>query len=136
VIEHQRTRRQSAHLGPSHPLAEVASRHCDHLAFRLGGVACGVCWERAIRDDERVVVEHGLSREVEPDPEFVDEIAVELACRGQRVVLTPVETRAAVVRLRSRQLLPDAIARRLHLSYAAVAALLGSDSVPACRRAA
>jgi hypothetical protein len=65
-------------------------------------VACGQCWERAVRDDERVVVEFGLSRELVRDPLLVDEVAVELACRGERVALTPVERRVAVARLAGR----------------------------------
>jgi hypothetical protein len=62
----------------------------------VGGTACGACWERAIRDDERVVVEFGLSRDVEMDPLYVDEIAVEKALHGEPVSLTSVE-RAVVL---------------------------------------
>ena len=80
---------KAPHLGPSHPLAEVAARHCfEHTGQRgngVGKVACGACWERAIRDDERVVVEHDLPRDLVPDPTYVDEIAVDLACRGEQV---------------------------------------------------
>jgi hypothetical protein len=88
--------RPKGHLGRHHPVAAVAARLCKaHLgavrASGLGGVACGGCWERAIRDDERAVVLFGLPREIEPDPSYVDEIAVELALRGESVALTPTE---------------------------------------------
>ncbi len=64
-------------------------------------VACGECWERAIRDDERAVVLFGLPREIEPDPEYVDVVAVERAVAGHRPRLTPVEqSRAVAVLLR------------------------------------
>jgi hypothetical protein len=83
-------------------------------------VACGACWERAIRDDERVVVECGLPREITPDPSYVDQIAVDLACRGERVSLTRREFRVAVARLHGRRLPVTAIARRLSTSHQAV----------------
>jgi malonate-semialdehyde dehydrogenase (acetylating)/methylmalonate-semialdehyde dehydrogenase len=103
--------RFETYLAPDHPLAEVAGRHChDHVANLIGGVACGACWERAIRDDERVVVECDLPREVTPDPEYVDEIAVDLACRGERLTLTPAEIHVAVLRLHDRRMFPVAIA--------------------------
>lgn len=115
------------HFGPSHPLAEVARRHCQTCRGELlGGVACGECWERAIRDDERIVTECGLPRELVPDPEFVDEIAVELACRGECVDLTPAELVAAIERLAGRRLTAVDVARRLHVRYADVAAALST----------
>jgi hypothetical protein len=123
------------HFGPGHPLAEVATRHCNHPAPLLGGVACGACWELAVRDDERLVVECGLPREIEPDPEYVDEIAVDLACRGERVELTPAEFRVAVRRLAARRLFPIEVARRLHCVYQAVVEVLESGA-PAAGEAA
>jgi hypothetical protein len=93
------------HLGPGHPVAEVAARLCAaHLAALarsagLGGVACGACWERAIRDDERAVVLFGLPREIEPDPSYVDQVAVDRACGGDQVRLTRLEFAEAVRRL-------------------------------------
>ncbi|MFL6144919.1 MAG: hypothetical protein ACJ72N_24020 [Labedaea sp.] len=68
----------------------------------IGGVGCGACWERAIRDDERAVVLFGLPREIEVDPSLVDEVAVELALRGESVSLRSVER--AVVEDRKRVL--------------------------------
>jgi hypothetical protein len=86
----------------------VAARLCSaHLArvrasVGIGGVACGACWEEAIRADERAVVQFDLPREIEPDPSYVDEIAVERACAGDRVRLTGREFEAAVRRLAGR----------------------------------
>jgi hypothetical protein len=92
------------HLGRSHPVAQVAARHCvEHGPLppgaRLGGVACGRCWERAIRDDQTAVVECGLPRDVDRDPGLVDEVAVERAMRGEPVVLTAAERAAALEQL-------------------------------------
>jgi len=112
------------HFGPEHPLAEVAARHCLTHDVDLGSeVACGECWERAIRDDERIVVECGLPREIVPDPTYVDEIAVSLACRGERVALTTVEFAVAVHRLTAKGLSAVEIARLLHVSYRDVVAV-------------
>jgi hypothetical protein len=102
------------YLGPAHPLADVAAQHCDHAVPRLGSVACGACWELAIRDDERVAVLYDLPRELAPDPTHVDEVAVELACRGERVDLTPVERAEAARRLAGKGLSTWQIAKRLH----------------------
>lgn len=45
------------HLGPQHELATLAKARCqrlDHkLGRRVGGMACGACWESVIRADER-----------------------------------------------------------------------------------
>jgi hypothetical protein len=79
-------------------------------------VACGVCWERAIRDDERVTVLFGLPDEQRPDPAYVDEIAVEFACRGQRQPLTAAERAEAVRRLDAAGAGHCTIAARLGLS--------------------
>jgi hypothetical protein len=125
----------------AHPLASVAAQYCarhagrPHLGY-VGGVACGACWERAIRDDERVVAEFGLPRQLTPDPGYVDEIAAELACRGERCPLTPVERTEAVRRLHAAGLGPGAIGVRLALSGASVRGILagladGIDLVPA-----
>jgi hypothetical protein len=109
------------HLCPTHPLAELAARRCAAHAGTLhrsyiGRVACGVCWERAIRDDERVAVLFGLPDEQRPDPAYVDEIAVEFACRGQRQPLTAAELAEAVRRLDAAGAGQGTIAARLGLS--------------------
>jgi hypothetical protein len=90
---------------PSHPVAGVARRRCRGLHPRRAAavaVACGECWERAIRDDERAVVLFGLPREIEPDPAYVDEVAVERAVAGHRQRLTPIEEARAVAILLRR----------------------------------
>lgn len=120
-----------AYLGSGHPLAAVAGRHCrEHLGagrFRaLGQVACGACWERAIRDDERFAVEFDLPREIVADPDFVDEIAVERACRGERVTLTAVERAEAVRRLRAAGVV--SIRRLLRINTNTLRTLVADDA--------
>ncbi|MBN1170558.1 MAG: hypothetical protein JXA67_00090 [Micromonosporaceae bacterium] len=104
----------------SHPLATVAGERCRASSHQyrpiIGEIACSECWERSIRDDEKVVVEYGLPREIIPDPTYVDEIAVDLACRGMSVHLTPIEQASAVMRLHRRGWPVARIARWLHLS--------------------
>jgi hypothetical protein len=127
-------RSRTTYFGSGHPLADVAAAHCStHLALRLGDVACGACWERAVRDDERLVVECGLPREIEADPEYVDAVAVDRACRGERVPLTRADFRAAVARLHQCGVPLSRVSRLLNSSYAAVVAALPqrSDTVRA-----
>lgn len=56
-------KKSAAHLDWHHPLAEKASilcqasKHSKNHAGRPGGVACGLCWENTIREDERAKVE-------------------------------------------------------------------------------
>ena len=97
--------RRSAVGSPSHPVAEPARHRCRELHPAQAAqfaVACGECWERAIRDDERVVVLFGLPREIEPDPTYVDTVAVELAVAGHKQQLTPPEEAKAVAILLRR----------------------------------
>ena len=88
-------------LGPAHPLAQVAREQCraEHgrpiAAAGVGGVACGRCWEAAIRRDERAVITFGLDRNELGDPTYLDPIAVSLACAGEPVRLTRAERAAA-----------------------------------------
>lgn len=114
------------HLGPQHLVAPVVARLCrEHLgsgspARLVGGVGCGACWERAIRDDERAVVLFGLPREIESDPDLIDQIAVELACWGERVELTRAE-RAEVVRRQTAKRESGAlVANRLGVAHRTV----------------
>jgi hypothetical protein len=113
-------------LGPQHPLAVVVARLCrEHLGSGssvrfVGGVGCGACWERAIRADERAVVLFGLPRELERDPNLVDEIAVELACGGEPAALTRVERVEAVRRLTARGVAAWRIAERLGMAARSV----------------
>lgn len=50
---------EAAHFTRKHPLAESAAARCTHrdastgrIRPSVGAVACGQCWEQAIRDDE------------------------------------------------------------------------------------
>jgi hypothetical protein len=92
-----------AYLGKGHPLAQVAVRLCreaghpGRVEWLVGGVACGRCWEVAIRADERAVVQFDLPANQTPDPHYCDPIAVERASRGEQLRLTRAE-RAEVAR--------------------------------------
>jgi hypothetical protein len=102
------------HFDRLHPLASVAKDRCARLGHvAIGATACGACWERVIRDDERFVVECGLPRELVADPLYVDPVAVERACSGDPVRLTRTELLAAVDVLAGRGLGCGRIARRL-----------------------
>ena len=47
------TVQREAHFTAAHPLAGVVRQACSHLDTRQRvGVACGQCWEHAIREDE------------------------------------------------------------------------------------
>ena len=59
-------------------------------------------------------MEFGLPRELTPDPAYLDPIAVDLACAGEPVHLTPAERQAVAARLTAAGLLPTQIARRLN----------------------
>jgi hypothetical protein len=117
-----------SYFGERHPLASVARCRCrsEHprLTRRLGDIACGPCWEHAIRADERVVVELGLPAVLVADPDLVDEVAVERACRGESVRLTPAERRAAFARLLAEGMTPTQAGERLGMSGSAVSAVL------------
>src|SRR3954452_3042263 len=108
------------HLGPSHPLAPVAGERCTHLTPQVGGVACGECWESAIRDDERFVVENDLPREVGDQDEGVDEIAVERAVAGEPMSLTRQEQRIAIAALLRYGKTPAYISRVLRMDHSTV----------------
>jgi hypothetical protein len=109
-------------LGPTawfsrvHPLAEVAWDQCHGLGHPvLASIACGACWERAVRDDERFAADCGLPREQTPDPSYVDRIAVDRACSGDRSVrLTRHELWAAVAELHFKGMSSGRIAARLN----------------------
>jgi ParB family chromosome partitioning protein len=53
----EQTRYTGWHFGKTHPLAPVAADLCAEAGHapkrRIGGGACGACWEQAIRSDER-----------------------------------------------------------------------------------
>src|SRR6266540_1779773 len=113
------------YLGPQHLVAGVVERLCrEHLGRGgrglAGGVGCGACWERAIRDDERAVVLFGLPRELESDPDLVDEVAVELVCGGEPAALTALERAEVVRRLTKRGQPATRIAERLGMAARSV----------------
>lgn len=52
------------HFTKRHPLAADAADTCDHTTrSRVGGVACGECWEDQIRADERARLGHDARQE-------------------------------------------------------------------------
>jgi hypothetical protein len=114
------TRAPGLHLGASHPLATLAAARCEHVTPLVGGVACGACWEQAIRDDERFVVENDLPGELVTDPDLVDEVAVERAMGGRRVQLTSAERRTAIAALLGRGMTPGRISTLLGLNHSMV----------------
>jgi len=123
-------------LNAQHPLAAVAARLCTshlgaHRRFGLGGVACGSCWEEAIRADERVVIELGLPPRLVRDPALVDDVAVERACAGDPVRLTKAERRAAVGRLLASGLTSTQAAGRLGMSGSRISEFLPAGEVAA-----
>lgn len=129
------TKDQGGSLGPAHPLAKVAGEQCQKEHGRSaaangpGRVACGRCWESAIRRDERVVITFGLDRDEVGDPDHLDPIAVSLACAGEPVRLTRAERRAARAQLAAAGLGPTEIGRRLsRLGTAARPPLTASDT--------
>jgi len=117
---------ERSHFDRRHPVSAVAARLCspDHAGRPVGGPACGRCWERAIRDDERFVIEFDVPREVKRDPMLVDDIAVQLACQGEPVRLTAVELRTAVSRLVGQGLDRSEIGRRLNRDAAMIGRVL------------
>lgn len=58
-----RGKASAAHLSFDHPLASAAEALCRQLGHskmtsgRVGGIACGECWEGVIRSDERRLLE-------------------------------------------------------------------------------
>ena len=63
-----------ATLPETHPAASVALRRCENTSHlvQLGAVACGVCWEEAIRADQQVVDEFDLPFDQDDDPLGLD----------------------------------------------------------------
>ena len=76
-------------------------------------------------------MELGLPPEPVADPDLVDEVAVERACAGDPVRLTPVERRVAIARLLKRGLTPSQAAERLGMSGSTVSAVVADGGVAA-----
>jgi len=95
-----------AHLPAGHLVADVARRSCGvgHPVVPAG-IACAVCWEAAIRADERFVHLFDLTdpddRDLASKPDYVDEVAVEQFIDGTDVAITPAEWIEVVARLRA-----------------------------------
>jgi DNA-binding NarL/FixJ family response regulator len=83
-------------------------------------VACGECWESAIRDDERFVVENDLPRKVGDQDDGVDEVAVERAVAGEPMQLTRQEQRIAIAALLRHGKTPAYISRVLRMNHSTV----------------
>lgn len=108
-------------LDAHHALAAVAAGHCRrHSVPRTGGVACGPCWEQAIRDDERWAVENDLPRQLDRDPDLVDDVAVARAVAGEPVRLTRAERQVAINQLRRAGASPGRIAGVLRTNHTSV----------------
>jgi hypothetical protein len=93
-------------LTPSaaHPLAAVAARHCEphDISDRVGSVACGPCWRRAMDDDAAFALDCGLPATVPAhDPNLLDRIAIRYALMGRKVRLTHAEWDEAIRELRA-----------------------------------
>lgn len=123
-----RRRPGKAHFAAGHPLARVARTRCElehavPMSARLGKTACAECWEFVIRTDERVAVEFDLPPLTGDDTSIVDEIAVELAVRGQRVQLTRMEKAEAVARMAAAGRSVVEVALRLRMNMCEVGKL-------------
>ena len=114
----------SAYLSDQHPLASAARRLCTEHGTRGGGlvgkVACGRCWETAIRADERAVLLFDLPPDPpRPDPAHLDPVAIERALRGDDVRLTRAE-RAEIAHLVATGQAPWSAVQHIGLSGSAV----------------
>jgi len=119
-------RARPLYFGPSHPLAQIARRHCrthhtePQPTRQVGQVACGACWEHAIRTDERFAVECDLDEEPAVPADHIDEIAVAYAVTGRPVTLTKAEREAAIRLLGDRQVPVKRISRLLRVNLRTV----------------
>lgn len=111
------------HFTARHPLADHARQACTHDTLLKLGPACGPCWEHVIRQDARGDLTP-LSQAPPPvlralsGKHFIDPIAVELACGGERPMrqLTIAERRQVITRLHAAGLNDQDIARRTSCS--------------------
>ena len=107
----------------THPLAGVARHRCItlHGTPPWWAVACGQCWEHAVRTDATVAALEDLPADLVTDPDLIDEVAVDRACAGHPVHLTDAETLVAVLRLRAEgltlQMVADRLGRGWHTVY-------------------
>jgi ParB family chromosome partitioning protein len=75
------------YFSDAHPLAKAARALCGHRGVpKVGAIACGPCWEQAIRDDM------GATPTVAPLVAVIDESAVEAVLAGEwKTKCTPTE---------------------------------------------
>ncbi|MDI1466282.1 hypothetical protein QEZ54_35425 [Catellatospora sp. KI3] len=73
-------------LNWNHPLAELAARHCQatHLVVLTRPVACEPCWDAVLLADWMFAAEFDLPLDVEVDPSYVDDVAVDRAVKAAR----------------------------------------------------
>lgn len=121
------------HFGYTHPLSEAALRRCrrEHPQYRSGKnkVACGRCWEVVIRADAVLAAETRLPQSPpRPDPELIDEVAIERAVAGEAPIphLTPLERDVAVRQLRRQEMTFAEIASHLGITKYLVSQALDS----------
>lgn len=113
------SQKNARYFSRSHPLAEPAGRLCAQshkkgpVDLLIGSVACGACWEQAIRIDERFVIDNGVERTIIPDPTYVDPIAVERALKSEKVRLTNAEQIAVACRLSRSEAAPNRLVHDL-----------------------
>ncbi len=96
----------------THPVAEVARRIC------VESTPCLSCWAMALEADAEFAAEEGLGVHPVADPDYIDDIAVEIALAGtRRVRLTHAEVHEAVRRLRAdrRRITTAEIVERMRL---------------------
>ncbi|BCJ71207.1 hypothetical protein CS0771_07510 [Catellatospora sp. IY07-71] len=104
-------------LTADHPLAALAARKCktSHLPTLppalIAGVACGGCWADVLVTDMLFAIENELPWDVEVDPTYVDEVAVERAVR--LALETSADTEAAHADLELTDLERTEVRRRL-----------------------
>lgn len=112
------------YLSKTHPLAYVARRRCRALhptiqSSRATHLACERCWEVVIRTDAQFAQDNNLPP-IEPEPFYIDEIAVERAMKGDQVRLTQAERLEAIKRMRASGCSHSAISRTLGMSGTAL----------------
>ncbi|WP_213816260.1 hypothetical protein [Glaciihabitans sp. dw_435] len=83
------------------------------LAAKRRGAVPAIAWDDIDNDEKPAKADKPVKVDEDGNP-VIDEIAVELACKGIDVSLTSTERRVAVTRLHAMKLSDHAIAARLH----------------------
>ncbi|MEU5874683.1 hypothetical protein AB0A73_24350 [Glycomyces sp. NPDC047369] len=90
----------------SHPVASAAARLCrarHNYVSTWENPACPDCWQMAIQADKEAAFAADLPETCEPDPDLIDEVAVDRAVAGEPVELTVAEWREAKRTLMQRR---------------------------------